>query len=993
MQARLPMTPKNTRATDSVPYPKQRRYVAVLFADLCDSTLMSGELDAEEVADALDRYRAVCRTAVERHQGIVVRLQGDGVLAVFGYPKPAEDAVRRALEAAEDLRVAVPAIPMNWRRPLQVHSGVHAGLVLIQRGDVERGRIDLVGDLPNIVARLSAAAGPAEVLVADGAAGPDGGHFVFGPLRQVPVHRDHGVVPARPMLRRAPAMRPFQARARRGLARFVGRDAELDRLADYVTTALAPNTRRGGAAGVCATISGGPGMGKSRLVDELRARLAGRTLQVVSGHCEGYLGTEPLQPLRQVAHGLVARSDTLRALLPDDSRTPLLAAALGLSGQPVGTMAELGSALGALIAAAAAQQPLLLLLDDWQWADDASHQCLRELLERPLPLAVVLTSRDLEVQRWAAPGAPHIELRPLSLTDAASTVASLLPRADPLLVRDLYEVAGGVPLFLEELCHASSTGRQVQPPRRVGEAESWIGMLVEARLEPLDQPTRAFLEMCAAIGTVQPLWLLAQLLGDEVALQPLAAAGVEADVLLVDGPALRFKHVLLRDAVYALVAPTRRRELHASIHQALQPADAAAMDDGTPHDALAQQAEGAGWPRLAAGHAERAGDCAMAAVSFDLARRHYATVVRLLEAEIDPDSEQRAHWARAASKLGMACVFDPLTLADGVGLFERALANAQALADAAVLARSRYWLAYILYAKGRAAAALHHVQAALDGAEQVGDRRLAAQVRATLGQILASACRYAEALPLLDEALQGKRQQARAGSGVAIGSAYALAVKGGVLGDLGRFTEADACFDEALELLGGSVHPVGASLRGWMGVVRLWQGRAAQALAVAETGEHIAERARVRQLLALNRAVAGYARWRLGGGEAAYLQVREATTWTLDNKGEFYTSLNHGWLVEMAVALGRDDEVRDHATRLLRRARAQDLLGMAQGCRALARQAARHGRKAAAQRYLALADRAARQRRSGLEQQANIECADALGLVPAPDIRPRSMVA
>jgi class 3 adenylate cyclase len=122
------------------PVPKQRRYVALLFADLCDSTAMSRELEAEEVADTLARYRDVCRAVVERHQGVIARLQGDGVLAVFGYPRPAEDAMRRALESAEDLRAAVPGIPSPWARPLQVHSGVHAGLVLIQEGDIERGR-------------------------------------------------------------------------------------------------------------------------------------------------------------------------------------------------------------------------------------------------------------------------------------------------------------------------------------------------------------------------------------------------------------------------------------------------------------------------------------------------------------------------------------------------------------------------------------------------------------------------------------------------------------------------------------------------------------------------------------------------------------------------------------------------------------------------------------------------------------------------------------
>jgi len=973
--------------------PKHRRYVAILFADLCDSTAMSRVLDAEDLADTLARYREVCRRLVERHQGLVVRLQGDGVLAVFGYPRPAEDAMRRALETAADLRDAVPHIESLWARPLQVHSGVHAGLVLIQEGDVERGRIDIVGDLPNIVSRLSAAAGPAEVLMGDCAAGPDDGHFVFGPAREVPMHRDGAVLRARPLTGRAPAMRRHQARVRRGLARFVGRDAELARLAAFIGDVLEPGMQP--AAARCATVSGGAGMGKSRLLDELRSRLSGPPLRVIDGHCEGYLGIEPLQPLRQAARGLVGTAEELHALLPEAGNAGLLAAALGLSNEPAADLSGLGPALVDLIKAAAARTPLLLTLDDWQWADDASHLALRALLDAPLPLAVVLTSREAEVHRWAAADGPQLALQPLSLLDAASTVAGLLPTADPLLVHDLHQIAGGVPLFLEELCLATSTGRPWQLPPRSGEASSWVGILVETRLAAMAPEPRAFLELCAAIGSVQPRWLLAQLLGDAAALLPLAAAGVEADVLLADDMTLRFKHILTREAVYGLVPPARRHELHARVYLALQHAGSAAADDDAPHDALARQAEGAGWPRVAAAHAERAGDRAMAAVSFDLARRHYANVVRLLESEPHASSELRADWARAAAKVGMACVFDPLALADGVGLFERALANAQALADPGLLARAHYWLAYILYAKGRAPEALRHALAALEGAEGQGDRRLAAQVRATLGQILASAGRYDKALPLLDEALQGKRQQAQPGSGVAIGSAYTLACQGGVLGDLGRFDEAAQCFDKALALLGDSAHPVGASLRGWMGVVLLWQGRPEHALALAVAGEQIAERARVRQLLAFNRALAGYARWRLGGGEAAYRQACEATVWTLEHKGAFYTSLNHGWLVEMAVALGHDDEARAHAARLLRRARAHDLAGTAMGCRALARLAAAQGRPEAARRYLARAEQAARQRQAPHEVEANAACAAALGsaLGGEPGLRTARLLA
>lgn len=965
------------------PSQRQRRYVALLFADLSGSSQMPVKRDAEEVADALGAFRDLCRRVVEAHHGLVARIQGDGMLALFGYPRPAEDATRHALQAALDLRDEISAV--RWSgRPLKVHSGVGAGLVLVEDGDLERGRVDLVGSLPNIVARLSEAALPGEVLVAESACGPDLARFSLGMARAVRLQRSGSpqeaedgpqTVMARPLLARAVPAPEYHAHVRRGLSRLLGRDAELESLESSLRAVLT-----GASAARCATVSGAAGIGKSRLVEELCARLGGLGHRVARGHCQGYLSVEPLEPLLQAARTLVDGPEHLHRLLADPAQAGLLASALGLSTPPMAGLSDLGPALVALLAACAAERPLLLLLEDWHWADDATHQVLRSLIDSRAPLAVVLTSRDDEVSRWSQPEGLHLALEPLSHEDAASAIALLLPGANPLLVAELQEMSGGVPLFLEELCHAAEVDSRRLMPRRSIEVSSWIGMLVEARLDLLPQAQREFLELCATVGTVQPRWLLAQLLDDASKLDLLAQGCVQADVLVADGSSLRFKHVLVREALYGLIPPSRRRSWHARVYASLRPVSHEGVQDDTMQEVLARQADGAGWPDAAADHAERAGDRAMSALSFDLARRHYAAAVRWLDSLEDPSIMLRVAWARAAGKLAIACVFDPLALVDGVGLFERALANACALGDPGVEARARYWLAYILYAKGCGVRAAAQAHAALDSAEALDDRRLAAQVRATLGQIKASSCHYREAVPLLDEALQGKRRQAQSLDSVAVGSAYTLACKGGVLGDMGHFEEAHRCFDEALVLLRGSDHPVGASVRGWIGVVLLWQGRHAEALAAAVAAERIAERARVCQLLALNRALAGYARWRLGDGEAAYLQTREATGWIRENKGDFYTSLHYGWLIEMAIDCGPAGELRRWGAALLWRARARDLLGVAQGGRALARDAARRGDPVAARRYLTHAQRAAAIRQSPHEAAANAACAAALGI-------------
>jgi len=252
--------------------------------------------------------------------------------------------------------------------------------------------------------------------------------------------------------------------------------------------------------------------------------------------------------------------------------------------------------------------------------------------------------------------------------------------------------------------------------------------------------------------------------------------------------------------------------------------------------------------------------------------------------------------------------------------------------------------------------------------------KLVAQVKATLGQGLMSACDYDRALPLLDTAIATKRMQAKPGSGVAVGSAYALACKGSVLGDQGLFAQADECFEEALTLLGGVPHQVASSVRGWVAAVWMWQGRWEEALAMAEEDARIAELVRSRQLLAMGRALAGYSRWILTGRPEALQSVRDATSWIEERNGYLFTSFCYGWLVDGAVTQGRMAEARRHAARLLLRARQGERIGEAMGCRALALAAAKEGEFDRVERYLALAMRSAEARNSPHERAKTQLC-------------------
>ena len=965
--------------------PGRRRYLTILFSDLSESTRLGELMESELYAGMLAQLRRLCREIIPRHGGNIARIQGDGVLAFFGYPETREDDGRRATEAALELHAAVSRMAIAGARfpagALTLHSGIHAGLVLLSDGDVERGRFELLGNVPNIAARLSDLAERDDICVSEETLGPHAHFFTCSEPALVQLKGSTPALAVRRVLGRAPAPQRLEAMERRSLCPFVGREPALRLLRDRLRMAIAGDAQ-------CVVLSGGPGVGKTRLVDELRRHAAAGECLALQGYCGTYLA-EPLQPFLHMLRALFGLSPGLPA--EPAQAHPLLAAleqeeggaaVLAQARQLVTPREEAGPlspgatvpALRSLFERLAARQPLLLVVDDWQWADEASQQALDAVLSLRGPIFVVAATRTAISESLFLAPVTTLELQPLDDGEAARATRHLLPGADPFVVAEIQRYAGGIPLFIEELCHsASAQGAQWLRELRLGSA-AWLTALIESRVDRLPPAQAELLRAAAVIGGVFPAWLLEQLTGHG-ADDPLVAALAEQDFLFAgEQPGtLRFKHGITREVIYEAVGLHRRREMHRRIAQVLEGRGEGAAQ-GELYEALAYHCAAAALSEPAARYAELAGDKAMAASALDRARAQYSAALKALDELGPPSRELALRWCAIAQKLGMACVFDPLGLADGVAIFERGLTLARQSGSMDAIARASYWLGYICYAKGMSKAAIAHGEAALDLATQIGDARLAMQVRATLGQALLAGCEYGRALVLLDAAVDGKRRQSRPGSSLAVGSAYALACKGYLLGDQGHFAQADDCFAEALHLVGDSLHQVAASVHHWISVVYQWQGRWEEALRVAERASEIAELVRSRQQLAMGRALAGYAQWTLTRDPQALQAVRDATAWIDARKGALATSLNHGWLVDGAVATGRNEEARRHAARLFMRVRQHDRIGEALGCRALARAAAKLNDFARAEHYLVGAERSAQVRGSAHELAATQLC-------------------
>ena len=939
-------------------------------------------MEAEHYAAMLAQVRRAYQQTILKHGGLVVRVQGDGLLATFGHPVAREDDGRRAVEAALELHQVVAQLqielPPSVGGSLNLHTGIHSGLVLVEAGDIERGRFELLGPVPNIASKLSDEALAHEILVSEETLGPASHFFTTGEARRVTIKGRQAPISVYRIQARADVATRFEARARRGFAPFVGRQREVEALERCLADAM-----RGAPQFVA--VSAAAGLGKTRLTEEFLRRAAQHDCQIQRGYCESYLSAEPLQPFLQMLRTLVgiqhgtsgtAAADALDATLA--AIDPALSAhrgeylrALSLPGADTQRAAPeaTAAALSALFASLAARKPLVLFIDDWQWADDASKQALAAIhaIEQRAVL-VLLATRGAGLGEMKPIDAQTFELAPLTDTEAAETIAQLLPGADPFVAAEIGRYAGGNPLFIEELCHSAA-----HDERRIGRlygGAAWLNQLVESRVERLPPAQAELVRTAAVIGNVIPAWLLERITGcaeDD----PLVRGLAEHDFVFPGERVgtLRFKHGITRDVIYDSVGLHARMAMHLRIAVSLQEAGGAGAHEDA-HEPLAYHFAAGGDATQAAHHAEMAGDKAVAASALDRAKTQYRAALAALD-KLPASPKRVQRWTSIAQRLGLVCVFDAQR--SDLPIFERAVVLAAETGDAATIARARYWLGYISYSLGEARAAVEHCELALTMAERIGDNPLAVQIRATLGQVHTAACNYDRALVLLDDAIAVKRRH-HSGQRTALGLAFSLVCRGCVLGDRGEFAQALACFDEALACVVGVTHEIGATIHGWRSAVLLWQGRWPEARDAALDSARNAELTRSLFQLSIARAMSGYANWMLTHQPASLREIADATAWLDRGAGGLHRSLNYGWLADGLASLGRDAQARQYATQALLRARKRDLIGVAMAYRALARLAAAANDSEAASRYIALALKTARARDSAHEVAATQLC-------------------
>jgi class 3 adenylate cyclase/tetratricopeptide (TPR) repeat protein len=575
-------------AADQVAPTVERRQLTVMFCDLIGSTALSARLDPEDLREVIGAYHAAVAEVIGGFDGFVAKYMGDGVLAYFGYPQAHEDDAERAVRAS--LAVVGVVRRLQTPVPLQMRVGLATGLAVVGDliGSGAAREETVIGETPNLAARLQALAEPDAVVIADSTRRLVGSLFEYQSLGEVELKGLPAPVPAFRVLGESRVGSRFEA-LRSGETPLVGREEELELLLRRWEQAKA-------GTGRVVLISAEPGIGKSRLTEAFRESIACEPHTRLRYFCSPHRQNSALFPFigqLERAAGFerddtpAARLDKLEVIVvtaaPTKDDVQPLAELLGvpldnryptLDLTPQRKKEKTFEALSRQVAVLAKRQPVLMIFEDLHWADPSSRELLDLIAEQIEGMRVLLvaTFRPEFQPPWK--DQPHVtvlSLRRLGRDESGELVLGLLGNTAALpgeVVDEIVERTDGVPLFLEELTKA------VLENAAVGTIPATLHASLMARLDRLGPIAKEIAQVGAALGRDFSYELLAATAQRSTAdLEEALARLVDAGLVFQRGKApaatFLFKHALVQDTAYSMLLRGPRQALHARIAQAL----------------------------------------------------------------------------------------------------------------------------------------------------------------------------------------------------------------------------------------------------------------------------------------------------------------------------------------------------------------------------------------------------------------------------------------
>jgi class 3 adenylate cyclase/predicted ATPase len=584
-------------------FPVERRQLTVMFCDLVGSTELASRLDPEDLREVVAAYQRAVADVVAGFDGFVAKYMGDGVLAYFGYPRAHEHDAEHAVRAGLGVIDAVRRLSVESIK-LQARVGIATGLVVVGDliGEGSAREQSVVGETPNLAARLQARAEPNAVVIAAGTRWLVGDLFEYRDLGACEVKGMAGPVPAWQVLHSSAVASRFEALRGSTLTRLVGRDREIDRLMRRWERAKAGN-------GQVVLVSGEPGLGKSRIAAALEERLHVEPHFRQRYFCSPYRQDSALYPfIDQIgraagiapADSPISNLEKLEALLAreslSDEDVAFIADLVSLPGSERRPLPSLSpqrkkertlEALIRRLESLARRQPVIMIFEDAHWIDPTSRELVDLIVARVRNLSVLLivTFRPEFQITWS--GEPHVAtivLNRLDRRDRAALVTQISGKALPDdVIAQIVERTDGVPLFVEELTKSvlesellrEEAGQYVLdgplPPFAI---PTTLHASLMARLDRLASGRRV-----AQIGAAFGRWFrytslraVSGLPDDE--LQTSLARLVASELIFQTGTppdaVYTFKHALVQEAAYGSLLRDTRQQLHGRIAEALK---------------------------------------------------------------------------------------------------------------------------------------------------------------------------------------------------------------------------------------------------------------------------------------------------------------------------------------------------------------------------------------------------------------------------------------
>jgi class 3 adenylate cyclase len=586
----------------------ERKLVTVLFADVAGYTSMSEKLDAEEVRQIMEGCFQILMDEIHRYEGTIDKFTGDGVMALFGAPVAHEDHAQRACYAALAIQKALETygqkVEKDCKIPFRMRIGLNSGPVIV--GSVGKDlKMDYtaVGDTVNLASRMQTLAEPGGILAAPDTHKMARDFFQFRPAGKLKVKGKEESIERHQLIKASGVETRIEASVLKGLTRFVGRKKEIASLKDAFDKA-----QSGTGQVVC--IVGEAGVGKSRLLLELRRSLSHKEHIYLEGHCLHYGSAMPYIPLLDVLRSYfgikegdreflikkkmedkVASLDgNLKTILPPlhDLLSLKVEDEAYLKLDPQRKRERTFEAVRDLLIRESQNQPLVLAIEDLHWIDRTSEEFLKYLIDH-LPNSRILLLplyRPEYCHQWASRSCySQVRVDELPLKSSAELVTCILEDADvaPELRDLVLKRAAGNPLFMEEFTHTLLEDGSIQKKdhqyflaTRPGDIHvpDTIQGIIAARMDRLDDNLKRIMQVAAVIGRDFAYRILQTITGmqEELKSHLLNLQGLEFIYEKSLFPELEyvFKHALTQEVAYNSLLQKRRKEIHTSIARAIE---------------------------------------------------------------------------------------------------------------------------------------------------------------------------------------------------------------------------------------------------------------------------------------------------------------------------------------------------------------------------------------------------------------------------------------